>query len=110
MTLDLRPRAVPDQPRESFEYEYAYVIEAGEHAVLFCSHPMTPEVQAESVIVEGEVAAVRIVSSGPSSDSCLDSMCRSGQSSRTSSRSIASSAQIAEEWFDVDASTRWSAQ
>jgi L-ascorbate metabolism protein UlaG (beta-lactamase superfamily)/predicted ester cyclase len=39
--------AKPDQPRESFEYEYAYVIEVGEHAVLFCSHLMTPEVQLE---------------------------------------------------------------
>jgi len=39
--------AKPDQPRESFEYEYAYVIEVGEHAVLFFSHLMTPEVQAE---------------------------------------------------------------
>jgi L-ascorbate metabolism protein UlaG (beta-lactamase superfamily)/predicted ester cyclase len=39
--------AKPEQPTTSFEYEHAYVIEAGGHSVLFCSHLMTAEVQAE---------------------------------------------------------------
>ena len=39
--------AKPDQPASSFEYEHAYVIEVGGRSVLFCSHLMTADVQAE---------------------------------------------------------------
>jgi L-ascorbate metabolism protein UlaG (beta-lactamase superfamily)/predicted ester cyclase len=39
--------AKPEQPPTAFEYEHAYVLAVGGHTVLFCSHLMTPEVQAE---------------------------------------------------------------
>jgi L-ascorbate metabolism protein UlaG (beta-lactamase superfamily)/predicted ester cyclase len=39
--------AKPDTPATAWEYEHAYVLEVDGHTVLFCSHLMTPEVQAE---------------------------------------------------------------
>ncbi len=39
--------AKPSLPTTSFEYEHAYVMEVDGRSVLFCSHLMTPEVQAE---------------------------------------------------------------
>jgi len=39
--------AKPDEPVTAFAYEHAYVMEVAGRSVLFCSHLMTPAVQAE---------------------------------------------------------------